>query len=108
MAYGCSRMTVNKVLTALAGSGRSSAAVARVHSWRGSRRTWNRWRWRFRYRDGGRLARPSVHAYRLLQRDLRLPDAGNAGEVELAGQENLLAMRCLHLADGRPLALGTA
>ncbi len=24
--------------------------------------------------------------------------------VELAGQENLLAMRCLHLADGRPLA----
>jgi GntR family histidine utilization transcriptional repressor len=98
-------MTVNKVLTALAESGmierrrRAGSFVARQPP----------------HLEQVALEIPDIamevgsrghqYAYRLLQRDLRLADARNAGEVELAGQENLLAMRCLHLADGRPLAL---
>lgn len=103
--YGCSRMTVNKVLTALAESGmierrrRAGSFVARQPP----------------HLEQVALEIPDIamevgsrghqYAYRLLQRELRLADAGNAGEVELAGSEKLLAMRCLHLADGRPLAL---
>ena len=98
--YGCSRMTVNKVLTALAESGmierrrRAGSFVARQPP----------------HLEQVALEIPDIamevgsrghqYAYRLLQRDLRLADAGNAGEVELAGSEMLLAMRCLHLADG--------
>lgn len=103
--YGCSRMTVNKVLTALAESG----MIER------------------RRRAGSFVARQSPHlelvaleipdiavqvsamghayAYRLLGRQLRGAQAGDAGEQELAGSGRLLAMECLHLADGRPLAL---
>lgn len=103
--YGCSRMTVNKVLTALAESG----MIER------------------RRRAGSFVARQSPHlelvaleipdialqvralghayAYRLLRRELRSARAGNSGERELAGEGRLLAMQCLHLADGRPLAL---
>lgn len=103
--YGCSRMTVNKVLTALAESGmierrrRAGSFVARQPP----------------HLEQVALEIPDIamevgsrghqYAYRLLQRELRLADPGNAGEVELAGREKLLAMRCLHLADGRPLAL---
>lgn len=103
--YDCSRMTVNKVLTALAESGmierrrRAGSFVARQPP----------------HLEQVALEIPDIamevgsrghqYGYRLLQRELRLADAGNAGEVELAGQQKLLAMCCLHLADGRPLAL---
>ncbi|WP_286073830.1 histidine utilization repressor [Stenotrophomonas sp. 59] len=103
--YGCSRMTVNKVLTALAESGmierrrRAGSFVARQPP----------------HLEQVALEIPDIamevgsrghlYGYRLLQRELRLAESSNAGEVELAGQQQLLAMRCLHLADGRPLAL---
>ena len=103
--YGCSRMTVNKVLTALAESG----MIER------------------RRRAGSFVARQSPHlelvaleipdiarqvtslghlyGYTLLQHCLRGPATGDEGEQALAAGGNLLAMQCLHLADERPLAL---
>lgn len=103
--YGCSRMTVNKVLTALAESGmierrrRAGSFVARQSP----------------HLEQVALEIPDIamqvaanghrYSYRLLQRDLRAAQPGDAGEQELAGDAQLLAMRCLHLADERPLAL---
>ena len=103
--YGCSRMTVNKVLTALAESGmierrrRAGSFVARQSP----------------HLEQVALEIPDIalqvaanghaYAYRLLQRELRAARAGDAGEQELAGSGEVLAMRCLHLADARPLAL---
>jgi len=103
--YGCSRMTVNKVLTALAESG----MIER------------------RRRAGSFVARQSPHlelvaleipdiarqvgsmghayAYRLLRRELRDAQIDHEGEQALAGEGQLLAMECLHMADDRPLAL---
>jgi GntR family histidine utilization transcriptional repressor len=86
--YGCSRMTVNKVLTALAESGmierrrRAGSFVARQPP----------------HLEQVALEIPDIamevgsrghqYGYRLLQRELRLADVGNAGEVELAGRRN--------------------
>ncbi len=103
--YGCSRMTVNKVLTALAESG----MIER------------------RRRAGSFVARQSPHlelvaleipdiarqvaslghqyGYRLLQRQLRDPRRADEGEQALSNGGTVLAMQCLHLADERPLAL---
>jgi len=103
--YGCSRMTVNKVLTALAESGmierrrRAGSFVARQSP----------------HLEQVALAIPDIamqvtamghqYAYRLLRRQLRSARDGDDGEQELAGEASLLAMECLHLADDRPLAL---
>jgi len=103
--YHCSRMTVNKVLTTLAESGmierrrRAGSFVARQPP----------------HLEQVALEIPDIevavtergHAYvfELLERALRKPRAGVTEEVELVGEGKLLAMRCLHLADGKPLAL---
>ena len=103
--YGCSRMTVNKVLTALAESGmierrrRAGSFVARQSP----------------HLEQVALEIPDIevavgerghrYGYRLLQQQQRHADAAVAEELQLVGAGMLLALRCLHLADGRPLAL---
>lgn len=100
-AYGCSRMTVNKAISELAGRG----LVTR------------------RRRAGTFVAQPKAHAavlaipdlraevvergqaygYRLLERRER--DAATEEERELAADGRLLDLACLHSADETPLAL---
>lgn len=99
--YGCSRMTVSKAISELAGRG----LVTR------------------RRRAGTFVAQPKAHAavlaipdlraeviergqaygYVLLERIKREPDG--EGEIELASGSLLLDLICLHSADGAPLAL---
>lgn len=101
--YGCSRMTVNKAVSALAEAG----LVVR------------------RRKAGSFVARPKAHsavldipdiqseiaargeayAFRLVSARRRAPARGDADEAELAGGGALLAVRGVHLADGRPFAL---
>ncbi|SBV36142.1 Histidine utilization repressor [uncultured Stenotrophomonas sp.] len=103
--YGCSRMTVNKVLTALAESGmierrrRAGSFVARQspHLEQVALEIPD-----IALAVGGR---GHVYGFRLLERAHRKARAEVAEEVRLVGKNKLLAMRCLHLADGRPLAL---
>jgi GntR family histidine utilization transcriptional repressor len=100
--YGCSRMTVNKAISALV----SAALVER------------------RKKAGSFVARPKVHsmvldipdleaevvtrrqayAFRLVARAIRAPYPNEAYEVQLAGGGALLEMQGVHLADGAPLA----
>lgn len=103
--YGCSRMTVNKVLSMLADSGmierrrRLGSFVARPHP----------------HIESAALeiqdipvdvaARGYRYGYRLLGRQLRAAEAAAADEKELAAGGRLLALECLHLADDRPFAL---
>ncbi|WP_305804861.1 histidine utilization repressor [Stenotrophomonas sp. YIM B06876] len=103
--YGCSRMTVNKVLTALAENGmierrrRAGSFVARQHP----------------HLEQVALEIPDIatavaarghrYAYQLLDHQHRRANRQVTDEVELVGEGMLLAMRCLHLADGQPLAL---
>lgn len=103
--YGCSRMTVNKVLTALAESGmierrrRAGSFVARQPP--------HLEQVALEIPDIAMAveARGHVYGYQLLERAYRRPREQVAEETSLAGGEKLLAIRCLHLADGRPLAL---
>ncbi|UAL11633.1 histidine utilization repressor [Caulobacter segnis] len=101
--YGCSRMTVNKAMTALVEAG----LIVR------------------RKRAGSFVARPKVHApvlnipdiqseiiargeayaFRLLARAVRKADRDSAEEVELAAGGKLLALEGVHDAGGRPFAL---
>lgn len=101
--YGCSRMTVNKAMTALVEAG----LIVR------------------RKRAGSFVARPRVHApvlnipdiqseivargeayaFRLLSRAVRKADRDSAEEVELAAGGKLLALEGVHDAGGRPFAL---
>ena len=100
--YGCSRMTVNKALSALAAAG----LVDR------------------RKRAGSFVARPRVHSmvldipdlaveigrrgqlyrYELLHRDVRAADPSSPLECALAGPDRLLSIEGVHHADDRPLA----
>jgi len=99
--YGCSRMTVSKAISELAGRG----LVTR------------------RRRAGTFVAQPKAHAaflaipdlraevkergqiydYKLLERVER--EADSLAEIDLASGGRLLALTCLHGADGSPLAL---
>ena len=101
--YACSRMTVNRAMTALVEAG----LIVR------------------RKRAGSFVARPRVHApvlnipdiqseivargeayaFRLLSRTVRSADRDSPGEVELAAGGRLLALDGVHDADGRPFAL---
>lgn len=101
--YGCSRMTVNKALSPLAESGLiqrrrgagSFVSRPRLHS--------------------AVLDIPDIHAeisgrgelygYELLSRRIRMASARDSAEFALAGGGRLLALRCLHRANGRPFAL---
>jgi GntR family histidine utilization transcriptional repressor len=101
--FGCARMTVSKAIASLVDAG----LIVR------------------RRRVGSFVAQPRIHsvvldvpdiqaeitsrgaAYglTLLSRRRRKPVRGRAEEVLLAGRGDLLSVRCLHLADGRPFAL---
>jgi GntR family histidine utilization transcriptional repressor len=101
--YGCSRMTVNKAMTALVEAG----LIVR------------------RKRAGSFVARPKVHApvlnipdiqseivargetygFRLLSRRVRAADRDSPEEVELAAGGKLLELDGVHDAGGRPFAL---
>jgi GntR family transcriptional regulator, histidine utilization repressor len=100
--YGCSRMTVNKAISALV----AATLVER------------------RKKAGSFVARPKMHsmvldipdleaevlqrrqryAFRLLSRTVRAADADKEYEQQLSGGGALLALTGLHLADDRPLA----
>ncbi len=101
--YDCSRMTVNKALVALAEHG----LIVR------------------RKKAGSFVARPRIHSpvldipdigaevtargeaykYELLSRALRKASPGDAAALGLLSPSRVLALRCLHRADGRPFAL---
>jgi GntR family histidine utilization transcriptional repressor len=101
--FGCARMTVSKAIASLVDAG----LIVR------------------RRRVGSFVVQPRIHsvvldvpdiqaeitsrgaAYglNLLSRRRRKPVRGLADEVLLAGKGDLLSVRCLHLADGRPFAL---
>jgi GntR family histidine utilization transcriptional repressor len=50
-------------------------------------------------------ARGEIYGLKLLSLERRKPMRGQPDEMLLAGGGDLLAVRCLHLADGRPFAL---
>lgn len=101
--YDCARMTVNKAMASLAEAG----LIVR------------------RRRAGSFVAQPRIQSVileipdiqaeiiargedydlKLLSRRRRKPLANRADEKALAGKGDLLALRCLHLANGRPFAL---
>lgn len=103
--YACSRMTVNKALTQLAGTGlierrrRAGSFVARPHP----------------HLEQVALQIPDIEAevrargldyrFELLQRELRAPRIGSAEEQALGQGGQVLAINSRHLADGQPLAL---
>lgn len=101
--FGCARMTVSKAVASLVDAG----LVVR------------------RRRAGSFVAQPRMHAaileipdiqaeittrgqvygLKLLSRRRRKPRAGVSDEVTLAAGGDLLSIRCLHLATGRPFAI---
>jgi GntR family transcriptional regulator, histidine utilization repressor len=101
--YRCARMTVNKAIASLVEAG----LIVR------------------RRRAGSFVAQPRIHSVileipdiqaeitargeqyglRLLSRRRRKPAASSPEEKTLAGKGDLLALRCIHLANGRPFAL---
>jgi len=101
--YGCSRMTVSKAISALTDlrlvvrKRRAGTFVARPHL------------------QSVVLDIPDIQAeiasrglpygYCLLWRKRRAPYKSMPHEVELAGGQPLLALRCLHTANGQPFAL---
>lgn len=103
--YGCSRMTVNKVLTTLAENGlierrrRAGSFVAR--------RSPEQEFVTLEIPDIGlaMAARQRQHGYRLLHREVRPPQEGNFAEETLAAGGQLLLISGLHLADGRTVAV---
>lgn len=102
-AYACARMTVNKALSELAGRGlvvrrrRAGTFVAepRAHSAVLA----------IPDLEAGVRERGQDYGYRLLERGVRTPDPKDAAETNLADDGDLLALECLHSADGRPFAL---
>jgi GntR family histidine utilization transcriptional repressor len=101
--YGCARMTVNKALAGLVKAGlivrrqragsfvahpRPASAVLDIPDI-----------------EADISGRGMVYRMTLLTRKRRKPDAKSADERQLAGTGDLLALTCLHLADGRPFAL---
>ena len=103
--YDCSRMTVNKVLTALAENGlierrrRAGSFVARQHP--------NLEQVALEIPDVITAISQRGHVYgmELLERVVRQVDASQADEVAMGSGGEVLAIRCVHLADGRPFAL---
>lgn len=101
--YGCSRMTVNKALGPLAESG----LIVR------------------RRKAGSFVSRPRIHSvvldipdiasevvargepygYELLSREARTATPRDAEDLGLERRAEVLALRCLHRASGRPFAL---
>ena len=101
--YGCARMTVNKALSSLVAAGlivrrrragsfvaepRAHSAVLEIPDIRADV-----------------AARGQDYSLKLLSRKRRKPAARHAEERKLAADGELLALRCLHMANGRPFAL---
>jgi GntR family histidine utilization transcriptional repressor len=101
--YGCARMTVNKALSSLVAAGllvrrrrvgsfvaepRAHSAVLEIPDIRADV-----------------VARGHAYSLKLLSRRRRKPAPRDADEQKLAANGDLLALRCLHLANGRPFAL---
>jgi GntR family histidine utilization transcriptional repressor len=101
--FGCSRMTVNKAMSALAQAGlivrrrRAGSFVARprLHS-----TVLN-----IPDIQAEILARGETYGFDLLDQGRRKAKAGDAEEKALAGGGELLVLRGLHVAGGRPFAL---
>jgi GntR family transcriptional regulator, histidine utilization repressor len=101
--YDCARMTVNKAIASLAAAGlivrrrrvgsfvaqpRAQSAVLEIPDIRADI-----------------AARGQTYSLKLLSRRRRKPGGRHPHERKLAADGELLALRCLHLADGRPFAL---
>jgi GntR family histidine utilization transcriptional repressor len=101
--YGCARMTVNKALSSLVAAGlivrrrrvgsfvaepRAHSAVLEIPDIRADV-----------------TSRGQSYALKLLSRKRRRPAARRVDEQKLAAGGELLALRCLHMANGRPFAL---
>ena len=101
--YGCSRMTVNKVLSGLAAAGlierrrragsfvrrpQFQSAVLQIHDIKSEV-----------------SARGQTYAYQLLSQRRRKANAGDRELLSVGPDVGILALRCRHLADGRPFAL---
>lgn len=101
--YGCSRMTVNKVLTRLADAGflerrrrggtivrqpRSQSAVLAINDI-----------------EREILDRGQGYSYGLLSRRLRLSTAGDEGRLGLRRPGKVLHLKCIHAADGEPFCV---
>jgi GntR family histidine utilization transcriptional repressor len=101
--YGCARMTVNKAIASLVAAGlivrrrrvgsfvaepRAHSAVLEIPDIRADV-----------------TSRGQTYGLRLLSRRKRKPAARLPEERKLAADGELLALRCLHLANGRPFAL---
>jgi GntR family histidine utilization transcriptional repressor len=101
--FGCARMTVNKAIASLVDAGLivrrrrvgSFVAQPRIHS---------------AVLDIPDIqaevtARGAAYGLKLLSHRRRKPVNSRPDELKLAGGGDLLAVRCLHLADGQPFAL---
>ncbi len=101
--FGCARMSVIKAIASLVDAGLivrrrrvgSFVAQPKIHSV---------------VLDvpdiqGDITARGAAYGLSLLERRRRKPARTQPNELQLAGKGDLLALRCLHLADGRPFAL---
>ncbi|KAF1712419.1 histidine utilization repressor [Pseudoxanthomonas kalamensis DSM 18571] len=103
--YGCSRMTVNKVLSMLAAHGvierrrRAGSFVARPHPHIESVA--------LDIADIPLEVTQRGHDYRfqLLSRRKRRPRRGHGPEMQVAGDGSLLVLQSLHLSDSAPFAL---
>jgi GntR family histidine utilization transcriptional repressor len=103
--YACSRMTVNKALTQLAGVGlierrrRAGTFVARPHP------HLEQVALQIPDIEAEVLARGLDYRFELLRRRLRRPLSSRADEMALGGGGQVLALDSRHLADGQPFAL---
>ena len=101
--YQCSRMTVNKVLSGLAAEGlierrrrlgsfvrrpQFQSAVLQIHD--------------IKAEISGRGQR---YDYELLSQRRRKANAADRDELEVGRDTEIIALRCRHVADGRPFAL---
>ncbi len=101
--YGCARMTVNKVLSALADEGlierrrRAGSFVARPRMQSAVLNIPDL--------PAEVAARGEAYGYELLARRRRSASRHDASEAAMPVGEPLIQLRCRHLANGRPLAL---
>jgi GntR family histidine utilization transcriptional repressor len=103
--YACSRMTVNKVLSLLVEKGlierrrRAGSFVRKPHPNIESVAL------DIPHIPIDIAVRGHVYGYQLIRRRVRKPRKSMAHELELAPGGSLIAIQCLHLADGKPFAL---
>jgi GntR family histidine utilization transcriptional repressor len=101
--YGCSRMTVNKVLTQLARAGlvqrrrkigsvvlpqKAQSAILEIYDIR---------------EEVKALDRPYSH--RIFQRSLRIPDKDERATLDLLPKQKIVSVTCLHFAGEAPFCL---